>query len=133
MSSDQIQQRILILEDEYFIAADCAREVIRQGMQVIGPVPTLDEALRSLVNDRPNGAIIDLKVQDDELALNVIEALREEGIPFVVYTGYGGVLVPKHVPEITTVEKPLSPQNVVLTLLQCMSKKTGNSRTPTRP
>lgn len=133
MSSDQIQKRILILEDEYFIAADCAQEVIRQGMQVIGPVTTLDEALQALVDDRPNGAIIDLKVQDDDLALTVIEALREQGIPFVVYTGYGGALLPKHLPEIITVEKPLSAQNVVVTLLECMSAKSENRRSLTHP
>ena len=30
-------KRILIVEDEYYLAEDCAQEIVRQGMQVMGP------------------------------------------------------------------------------------------------
>jgi ActR/RegA family two-component response regulator len=109
----------LILEDEYFLAADCAKEVARHGMAVIGPCEAVEPALQILANDAPDGAIVDLKVQE-EMAIKVIEALQDRGTPFVVYTGYDQTMLPKHIGEIVIVEKPTPAEQTVLTLLDCM-------------
>jgi ActR/RegA family two-component response regulator len=114
-----LPRRILILEDEYFLAADCAKEVARRGMAVIGPFGAVGPAMQILANDTPDGAIVDVKVQE-VMAFKVIEALRDRGTPLVIYTGYDRTMLPKHLGEIVMVEKPTSPEETVLTLLDCM-------------
>src|SRR5262249_4789164 len=80
-------RRILILEDEYFLAEDCAQEIVRRGMEVIGPFGTVEPALQALADEPPDGAIVDLKTQEG-MAFEVVEALRDRGTPFVIYSGY---------------------------------------------
>jgi len=115
-----LPKRILILEDEYFIAADCAKEVVRHRMAVIGLFETVESALQTLAHDNPDGAIVDLKVQE-VMAFEVIEALQDRGIPLVIYSGYDQVMLPKHLAEIVMVQKLATPKEVVLTPLECMA------------
>ncbi len=42
--------RILVVEDEYFLAEDPREALDRQGGEVLGPVPTVSEALELLSN-----------------------------------------------------------------------------------
>src|SRR3712207_157022 len=44
--------RVLLVEDEYFLADDLCRALERCGAEVIGPVPTLDRALPLAETDR---------------------------------------------------------------------------------
>jgi ActR/RegA family two-component response regulator len=80
-------KRILILEDEFYLADDCAQEVVRHGMQVIGPVFNAEHALQALARDGPEGAVIDLNLKE-RLAFDVVQALKDRAVPFVVFTGY---------------------------------------------
>src|SRR5215213_1364887 len=79
-------RRILIVEDEYFIADDISRGLARLGATVIGPVATCQEAL-TLLDEQPapNFVLLDINVLD-EAAFPVADALQERGIPFVFTT-----------------------------------------------
>jgi len=115
-------KRILIVEDEFYLAEDCAQEIVRHGMQVIGPIGNVESALQTLAQDGPDGAIIDLNLQG-ELAFKVVQTVRDRGMPFVVYTGYSRLAFPVQLAGIVTVEKPTSAAEAVSKLVQCM---TGN-------
>jgi len=117
-------KRILIVEDEYYLAEDCAQEIVRQGMQVMGPIGSVESALQAVAQDVPDGAIIDLNLQG-ELAFKVVQALRDRGVPFVVYTGYSSLAFPVQLAEIVTVEKPTSAAEAVLKLVECMTSTRG--------
>jgi ActR/RegA family two-component response regulator len=56
-------------------------------MQVIGPVWKAEHALQALAQDGPDGAIIDLNLHQ-RLPFDVVQALRDRVVPFIVYTGY---------------------------------------------
>jgi ActR/RegA family two-component response regulator len=113
-------KRILIVEDEYYLAEDCAQEIVRHGMQVVGPIGKVESALQTLAQDGPDCAIIDLNLQG-ELAFKVVQAVRDRGVPFIVYTGYSKLAFPVQVAGIVTVEKPTSAAEAVLKLLECMT------------
>jgi ActR/RegA family two-component response regulator len=104
----------------YYLAEDCAQEIVRHGMKAIGPIGSVESALQTLAQDGPDGAIIDLNLQG-ELAFKVVQAVRDRGVPFVVYTGYSRLAFPAQLAGIVTVEKPTSVAGVVLKLLQCMA------------
>jgi CheY-like chemotaxis protein len=81
-------QKILIVEDEYFIAQDMADAIRGAGATVIGPVATREQALALLASDAPlDAAVLDINLQGDAV-YPVADALRARGVPFVFATGY---------------------------------------------
>jgi DNA-binding response OmpR family regulator len=82
--------RVLVVEDEYLIAAGLEAELQALGCKVIGPVGGLTAALE-IVRDRPiDAATVDLKLRHGETAEPLIEELRKRGIPYAVTAGGSG-------------------------------------------
>jgi DNA-binding NarL/FixJ family response regulator len=110
---------ILILEDEYFLAEDCAQEVVRAGMHVLGPFHNRESALEALSSRHPDGAIIDVNLAGQS-ALIVAELLQSRGVPFAFYTGYDVTSLPGRFHGVPSVRKPSSPEIAVQKLVDCM-------------
>ena len=87
MSTDVKTLRVLVVEDEFIIADEIATIVETAGHAVVGPVGSLDEALRALDRDRPDFAIIDASLRGKSSA-PLAERLRTLRLPFCVCTGY---------------------------------------------
>lgn len=100
-------KRILIVEDEYFLADDLAGQFRELGADVIGPLPELDEA-QSLVH---SGAPIDVAVLDvnirDEMVFPLARALRDRDIDFVFTSGYDKASIRPEFADVPLWEKPL--------------------------
>ena len=81
-------QRILLVEDEYFIVDDMVRTFKACGAEVVGPVASVDGALDLIAaTERLDGAVLDVNLQG-EMAYPVADALVARGVPFVFATGY---------------------------------------------
>ncbi|WP_246788434.1 response regulator [Bradyrhizobium sp. CCBAU 53421] len=94
---------ILIVEDEYFIADDCAALARQAGYHVVGPFASVDEA-------RPHasgacGALIDINV-NGTASYKLVDALLEMGIPVTLYTGYDASNLPEKYAHVPLVTKP---------------------------
>jgi hypothetical protein len=48
-------RRVLVVEDEYLIASEVKRWLLAAGSEVIGPVPSMDQATRRAVCEGPAG------------------------------------------------------------------------------
>jgi two-component SAPR family response regulator len=117
-------RRILILEDEYFLADDCAKAVARCGMQVIGPFADAANALQALKGNHPDGAIIDINLRG-VMAYPVADVLQDRSVPFVFYTGYVELNLPKRFANVIRVAKPESPGIAVRELLKCIKRSSA--------
>jgi CheY-like chemotaxis protein len=108
--------RILVVEDEYFIADDMAKALEKLGAEVVGPVPRRDKALALLSSDEKiDAAILDINLQGEE-AFPVADALVERRIPFVFTTGYAPSSVPPAYGQIPRWEKPFNPDTLARAL-----------------
>jgi CheY-like chemotaxis protein len=101
-------RNLLIVEDEYLVAADLASSFERLGIQVIGPASTVDEALE-LVHQygrRLEGAILDINLHDKRV-YPVADALAEMNVPFIFTTGYDATTIPEPYNRVARCEKPV--------------------------
>lgn len=82
-------RRILVVEDEFVIAALAADLLEGLGASVVGPAGTLEAALELAATEDLHAAVLDVNMnglRSDPVA----ELLAGRGVPFVFATGYGG-------------------------------------------
>jgi DNA-binding NarL/FixJ family response regulator len=73
--------RILLVEDDYFVAIDLEDGLRNAGMQVLGPVPTAEEALALARSERPTLAVMDIRLAGEKDGIEAaLELYRELGI-----------------------------------------------------
>jgi len=99
---------LLVVEDEYLIAADLASSLESLGVEVVGPAASVEEALSLIENSRNrlDGAVLDINL-GDERVYPVAEALRARDVPFVFTTGYDAIAVPPAYASSPRCEKPV--------------------------
>lgn len=78
---------ILIVEDEYFVALEVQALLLSHGFRVLGPVPSVEQALALLAANSPDAAVLDVSLRG-EVVSPVAEALRQMHVPFVVTSAY---------------------------------------------
>jgi CheY-like chemotaxis protein len=118
--------RILIVEDTDVVAELLAELLAIDGADVIGPVASLDGAMRLVAEGEPiDGALLDINLAGEH-SWPVAEALRRRGVPFVFLSGSSDAeeLPPalrsarrlvkpvQHGPLIRAVEEAFRPANV---------------------
>lgn len=97
--------RVLVVEDEFFIADELERALRSAGAQVIGPTPTCAEALALLGRGAVDLAVLDITLADASV-YPLADALRARGIPFVFATGFGVTAVREEYRDVPRWEKP---------------------------
>jgi CheY-like chemotaxis protein len=98
---------LLLVEDEYLIAAELARALERHGATVVGPVPDVRRALELLARTpRLDGALLDIQLRNERV-FAVADALRARGVPFVLASGFDSEVLPEAYREVPVHTKPL--------------------------
>jgi CheY-like chemotaxis protein len=100
-------RRVLVVEDEYFLADDISRALRSSGADVAGPVGELEEALR-ILNDGSivDGAVLDVNIHSD-MVFPVAQELRARRVPFVFTTGYDKISIASEFHDVPIWEKPI--------------------------
>ena len=97
--------RVLLVEDEYYIADDLCRALEGCGAEVVGPVPSLDKASPLAESESLTCAVLDINLRG-ESGLKVAETLHRRHVPFVYSTGYSTISVPDNLKGAAHLEKP---------------------------
>ncbi|WP_262272427.1 response regulator [Microvirga yunnanensis] len=114
-------RRVLVVEDEFFVADDLVQALTRLGAEVLGPVPTRDEALELVATAGPiDLAVLDINLED-EAVYPVADLLSAKGVPFLFATGYSRALVPPQYQHVPRWEKPFNPQILAQALPKLLS------------
>jgi DNA-binding response OmpR family regulator len=106
------EPRILVVEDEYWIAEDIRRALLKAGRSVVGPFATVGEAMQSLDSGRVDGAILDINLRGEEVFPLATE-LRRRRIPYGFATGYGEDTLPAEHSDAPRWQKPIEPGRLV--------------------
>ena len=95
----------MIVEDEMLVAMELEDLLAEQGCAVMGPAPNADRALALLDEELPDAAVLDVNL-NGQTALPVVTALRAQGVPFVLATGYSQSLQPE-LKDAPRLDKPV--------------------------
>ena len=104
--------KVLVVEDEYYLAADLSRALADVGAEVVGPVGTLAEAQAAVESGGFNCAVVDMNLRGS-FAHGVAEKLGTRGVPLIIATGYDRATLPESLRAVPWVDKPFAPREVV--------------------
>lgn len=100
-------KRLLVVEDEAFIALMLEQLLEGFGCNVVGVAGTLSRGL-ALVDDESlpiDGAVLDINLGGEKV-FPVAERLIARGVPFIFCTGYGADGLPVAFAGVPTIAKP---------------------------
>ena len=106
---------VLIVEDEYFLADDLARGFADKGISIMGPVPSIDQAMALVERKQVNLAVLDIAL-DGSKVYDVADALIAQDVPVLFVTGYDRDAIPDRYADVPICPKPASAQDVIMAL-----------------
>lgn len=110
-------QRLLVVEDEMFVAM-LVEDLLRDaGCTVVGPVATVADALKLVEEGGLDGAVLDVNL-GSETVYPVAAALQRVAVPYVFVTGYGAAILNDTHRGHPTIQKPFDPRRFTDELLQ---------------
>jgi DNA-binding response OmpR family regulator len=112
--------RILIVEDNPYIAIALEEMLSEQGLVIAGVAGALDDALLLAASAPLDIALLDVNIGDRRID-PVAEALVARGKPFVFTTGYGRAGLPEAFLDHPVVEKPFSMEEILASLRHALT------------
>lgn len=106
---------ILVLEDEALIAMDIEMTLQEAGYQKVSVHSDSKSALKKIENTQPIAAFLDFNLGNDKTSLDVANALKDRGVPFVFLTGYtdATVSLPDDLADVKRIAKPFQGAELV--------------------
>jgi len=126
-------RRVLVAEDEYMIAEEIALVLGDAGADVLGPVPSVGDAVRLIAAENPiDCALLDVNL-GKEAIWPVVDALLARGVPLVLATGYDASAIPPTYLHLPRCEKPASGKDLARALAQVLTPGPSDQKPNTRP
>jgi DNA-binding NtrC family response regulator len=107
--------RVLVVEDEYYMADDLVRALETAGAKAVGPFGTVRQAQDAIDRDGIEAAVLDLNlhgIRSDELA----KRLNEAKVPTLIVSGYSQEALPPELRHLKRLEKPIDSRMIVSAL-----------------
>jgi DNA-binding response OmpR family regulator len=113
--------RVLVIEDEYFIADDLAKALLSAGADPVGPVATVEQAERLIETQPIDAAIVDLNLRG-VMAFDLARRLAAQHLPCLIVSGYSEEALPEGVIGVPRLEKPVAMDAVLRALAAEMNR-----------
>ena len=114
-------RRILVVEDEYLIAMEVKRWLQEAGSEVIGPVPSVDQALDLIEDDGLDAAVLDINLGNGDTAYPIADKLGALRVPYLFATGDAKVSSASVYCHRPRLEKPFLETELVLAVAKLVS------------
>jgi CheY-like chemotaxis protein len=127
--------RLLVVEDEPFIALDLQMLSASAGHDVVGVADTLASALELAAAETPEAALVDINLADGFSGLKLSRALRQDGCRAVGFiTGNVDQVPPDFAGAVAVLEKPYTQEGVeeMLAVLEAACAEEARQRAEPR-
>ena len=105
-------KRILVLEDDYYLATDEKASLQRAGAEVVGPFGSACTERDLLAAGHLDAALVDINLGTGP-SFDFARLLAERGIPFIFVTGYDEAVIPREFLSAPRLEKPVRERDLV--------------------
>lgn len=116
---------LLVVEDEYLVAASIEMVLQGAGYAVVGPIPSVDEALAAVDGHPADLALLDVNLSGHRV-YPVADALLSRHVPFIFLTGCEGAELPARFAHTSILVKPFSAEQ----LLRAIGATLGQHMSP---
>jgi DNA-binding response OmpR family regulator len=113
--------RVLLVEDDYYLAGDAERALRGAGALIEGPYPSQSQAEEALERRRPDCAMIDINLGDGP-SFELAKRLRRHQVPFVFLTGYDPEVIPAEFSDVCCLHKPIEFSHMVQSIAELMQR-----------
>lgn len=104
--------RVLVIEDDYYLATDEQNALQTAGAQVVGPCARASEAMLLVDGGRVDCALVDINLGHGP-SFEAATVLRARGIPFLFTTGYDATTIPDEFADVARLEKPIGDKELI--------------------
>jgi DNA-binding response OmpR family regulator len=111
--------RVLVVEDDYFIADEICSTLRRCDAQVVGPASDLDRGLRLLGDEQVDCVVLDVNLRG-EMSFELAAELKRRNVPLIFASGYDVSMLPDSLAPSVWLEKPVD----LAALLQAVQEAT---------
>ncbi len=115
---DLTGRKVLVVEDDYYIAGDTAAALRGAGAEVLGPCPSEDATLDLLETRTPSHAVLDLNLGGGGPRFEIARVLSKRGVPFLFMTGYDPDKIPPELEDVPRLQKPVTFRTIVEAVAQ---------------
>lgn len=115
---------ILMIEDEFLVAAEIRFHLERGGLGEVEHVATELDALAAIASRNWDVAVLDANLNGRGIE-GIAAALSDRKVPFVIVTGYGRKGLPPAVAHVTVINKPFQPKVLVETVSRLCLERNG--------
>ena len=119
-------RRILVVEDEYILAAELAQFLERHGATIVGPFNSVSSAMEALAREAVDGAVLDVNL-GGERVYPVADALIARSVPIVFATGYDELLMHRPYLGLPRCQKPIDKQALLKALREALEARSRRS------
>lgn len=110
--ADLTGQRVLVVEDDYYLATDTARALKGAGAEILGPCATEAAARKEQGRTPPTCAVLDINLKGGR-SFELARELKRERVPFVFITGYDQEVIPEDLADVRRLQKPVQFREIV--------------------
>jgi DNA-binding response OmpR family regulator len=111
-TADLNGKRIVVVEDDFFLATDICRTLRDLGATVLGPAPTPFYAMHLIGRKKIDAAVLDVRLHGTTV-FEVADMLRDQGVPILFATASDRKAVPGRFQETPLLEKPYDRKKLV--------------------
>lgn len=109
---DLFHARVLLVEDDYFLAFELRNELVKRGASVLGPFGSIDLAWDLAKSVKAlDAAVVDVNLHG-EFSFPVIDELIKRDIPVVFWTGHNTDVIPYRQRHIAHFLKPVPARKI---------------------
>jgi DNA-binding response OmpR family regulator len=98
--------RVLVVEDDYFIATELCSALRAAGAHVVGPARDLQTGLAAIRTESIDCGVLDINLRG-QMAFQIASELRAREIPAIFATGYEESMIPAELTDVTRLVKPI--------------------------
>lgn len=125
-TDDSNKIRLMIVEDEYLIAASIKIAAEKAGLKVVGIAPQMDLALKLCGETKPHFSTMDLNLAGPETGIETATALaRQFGVPSLFVSAYSDdreKALAVRPPSLGWLDKPFVMRDIQQELEKCVEK-----------